>query len=60
MTAPMALNTSDSVKLGLSLASMSPVDDSIWGIVHAGSRSQRQMACCRVQRLSAFAPRKDR
>ena len=33
MAAPMALNTSDSVKPGLSLASMSPVDDSICGMI---------------------------
>lgn len=41
---------SERTVFGLSLASMSPVDDSIWGMVHAGSRSQRQMvsACCGV------------
>jgi hypothetical protein len=49
MAAAMALKTSGvPLKLGLSSASMSPVDDSICGIVHAGSRSHPHivLACC--------------
>jgi hypothetical protein len=49
MAAAMALKTSGvPLKLGLSSASMSPVEDSICGIVHAGSRNQPHivLACC--------------
>ena len=51
MAAAIALKTSGvPLKLGLSSASMSPVDDSICGIVHAGSRSHPHivLACCAV------------
>lgn len=51
IAAAMALNTSGvPLKLGLSSAIMSPVDDSICGIVHDGSRSHPHIvfACCGV------------